>query len=232
VAELRRSNADLEQYAYVTSHHLQEPLRTIASYAQLLAHRYQGRLDTDADEFIAYLVDGCKQMKQLMQDLLAYSSLRDGPDPGHLVSAESALQQAIATLSHSILESGATVTHDSLPNVEIHGGELVAMFQHLVENAIRFRQDIPPCVHISASNKDGREWVFTVKDNGIGIEHQYSEKIFILFQRLQVKKGNTGTGIGLAICRKIVERSGGRIWVESEPGSGATFCFSLPCPSA
>jgi PAS domain S-box-containing protein len=226
--ELRRSNDQLQQFGYVASHDLQEPLRMVASYTQLLATRYKGRLDSDADEFIDYAVDGCNRMQGLIQDLLAYS--RSGTNEKALreISGENALKEAIANLRATIGESGAIVTHDSLPSITTDEVQLVQVFQNLVGNAIKYCSAAVPLVHVSATKHGGNEWIFSVRDNGLGIEPQYFERIFIIFQRLHGRQEFNGTGIGLAICKKIVERLGGRIWVESQLAKGSTFYFALP----
>jgi PAS domain S-box-containing protein len=227
VAELNRSNEELEQFANVASHDLQEPLRMVASYTQLLSRRYKGKLDADADEFIAFAVDGASRMQRLIQDMLAYS--RVGSKGNDLVetASEQGLQQALANLRGVIEESGALVTHDSLPIVLADERQLAQLFQNLVGNAIKYQNPGVPKVHISAALNDQAIWEFSVQDNGIGIEPQYHEKIFGMFQRLHKRGEFAGTGIGLAICRKIVERHGGSISVESQPGHGSTFRFAL-----
>jgi PAS domain S-box-containing protein len=228
VGELKRSNDELAQFAYVASHDLQEPLRMVASYTQLLAKRYKGRLDSEADEFIGYAVDGSNRMQGLIQDLLAYS--RAGTDGKALreVSSEKALEQALANLRATIQESGAVVTHDSLPAITSDDTQLVQVFQNLVGNAIKYRSAEVPHVHVSATKNGGKECIFSVRDNGLGIDTQYFGRIFVLFQRLHGREEFKGTGIGLTICKKIVERLGGRIWVESQLEKGATFYFALP----
>src|SRR6202163_1457050 len=214
VGELKRSNDELEQFAYVASHDLQEPLRMVASYTQLLAKRYKGRLDSDADEFIAYAVDGSNRMQGLIQDLLAYS--RAGTDGMALreIPSENALKEALTNLRATIEESNAVVTHDLLPAITMDETQLVQLFQNLVGNAIKSRTPEAPYVHVSAAKNGRNEWIFCVQDNGMGIDPQYFERIFIIFQRLHGREEFKGTGIGLAICKKIVERVGGRIWVE------------------
>ncbi|MGA2429331.1 MAG: PAS domain S-box protein [Candidatus Acidiferrum sp.] len=228
VAELKRSNDELGQFAYVASHDLQEPLRMVASYTQLLAKRYKGRLDADADEFIAYAVDGSNRMQGLIQDLLTYSRAGAAGKTLIEISSENALNEALTNLRATIQESGAVVTHDALPAITTDDTQLAQLFQNLVGNAIKYRSAAVPCVHVSAAKNGGKEWVFSVRDNGMGIDPQYFERIFILFQRLHGREDFKGTGIGLAICKKILERLGGRIWVESQPEKGSTFYFALP----
>jgi signal transduction histidine kinase len=224
--ELGRSNRDLEQFAYVASHDLQEPLRMVTSYVQLLTRRYQGKLDSDADEFIRFAEDGAVRMWKLINDLLAYS--RAGTQGKELepTDCETALHQSLDNLKMAIEENGVIVTRDPLPTVMADHPQLIQLFQNLIGNAIKFRGDEPPRVHVSAS-RNGNGWIFSVRDNGIGIAPEYAKRIFIIFQRLHSREKYAGTGIGLAICQKIVERHGGRIWVESELGKGATFYFTL-----
>jgi PAS domain S-box-containing protein len=228
MAELKRSNEELGQFAYVASHDLQEPLRMVASYTQLLAQRYKGRLDSDADEFIGYAVDGCNRMQRLIQDLLSYSHAGTNIGVLRKISVEKALEEAMANLQVTIKESGAVVTHDSLPTILTDDAQLVQVFQNLIGNAIKYHGTEAPRVQVSATNNAGNEWIFSVRDNGLGIEPQYFERIFILFQRLHGQKEFEGTGIGLAMCKKIVDRLGGRIWVNSQPKHGSTFFFALP----
>jgi len=230
-AELRRSNAELEQFAYVASHDLQEPLRMVSSFVQLLAQRYQGQLDADADEFIGYAVDGANRMKRLISDLLAYSRVGTRGQALTPTASEAALQAAVDNLQAAISDSQAVITHTPLPSVLADHGQLAQLFQNLIGNALRFHSDQPPRVHITAVAQD-RAWLFSVADNGIGLDMQYAERIFVIFQRLHGKDQFPGTGIGLAICKKIVERHGGRLWVESQPGQGATFYFTLPAPGS
>jgi len=228
MGELKRSNDDLQQFAYVASHDLQEPLRMVASYTQLLARRYKGRRDSDADELIAYAVDGSNRMQVLIRDLLAYSRAGTNGKALREVASESALKEALANLRATIEDSGADVTYDPLPTVTTDSVQLAQVFQNLVGNAIKYRRAELPHVHVSAAKNGGDEWIFSVRDNGLGIDSQYFERIFVLFQRLHGREEFEGTGIGLAICRKILQRLGGRIWVESQPEKGSTFYFALP----
>jgi PAS domain S-box-containing protein len=226
ISELKQSNEELVQFAYIASHDLQEPLRMISSYTQLLAQRYVGRLDSDADEFIGFAVDGAMRMQRLIQDLLAYS--RTGTDQMDVttVSSEKALEVALGNLKDVIATCGARITRDELPEVEVVETQLVQVFQNLIGNALKYHDETAPEIHISAQ-RNGSRWQFSVRDNGIGIEAQYHDRIFGMFQRLHNRTEFSGTGIGLAICRKIVERNGGEISVTSAVGQGSTFCFSL-----
>ncbi|HUR60891.1 MAG TPA: ATP-binding protein [Candidatus Thermoplasmatota archaeon] len=227
-AELERSNRELQQFAYVASHDLQEPLRMVASYTQLLQRRYQGKLDRDADEFIGYAVGGAVRMQSLINDLLAYSRVSQANRPMSTVEMGTVLDTALANLRVALQESKATIVRDPLPAVEGDRSQLVQLMQNLVGNALKFRaKDRPVQVHISAKEANG-QWTIGVRDNGIGIERQYYDRLFVIFQRLHAREEYEGTGIGLAICKKIAERHGGRIWVESEPGKGSTFYFTLP----
>jgi PAS domain S-box-containing protein len=226
IAELNRSNEELSQFAYIASHDLQEPLRMVSSYTQLLAQRYVGKLDSDADEFIAFAVDGATRMQGLIQDLLAYSRIGTKRMDVTKVASQKALDIALKNLSTAIIDSDARVTNDPLPAVQADEMQLVQLFQNLIGNAIKYRTAQAPQVHVAALQKRGK-WQFSVKDNGLGIEEQYYDRIFGMFQRLHNRTEFSGTGIGLAICRKIVERNGGEISVASKPGRGSTFRFSL-----
>jgi PAS domain S-box-containing protein len=227
IDQLNVSNEELGKFAYIASHDLQEPLRMVASYTQLLSRRYKGKLDAEADEFIAFAVDGANRMQRLIQDLLSYS--RVGTKGQELLdtSSEEALQRALVNLRSAVEESGALVTHDPLPTVMADGTQLIQLFQNLIGNAIKYQKPGVPRVHISVVRSGAKQWTFSVKDNGLGIEPQYFEKIFGMFQRLHKREEFAGTGIGLAICKKIAERHGGNISVESEPGQGSTFSFAL-----
>jgi signal transduction histidine kinase len=235
-AELTRSNQDLEQFAYVASHDLQEPLRKVSSFAQLLAVQYRGKLDADADEFIGYMVDGALRMQTLIQNLLTFSRLGRKSKPFAPVNGNAVLKQALANLQTAVEESGAVVTSSPLPTVLADEGQLVQLFQNLIANAVKFHGPAKPLIHIQAE-VNGTVCTFSVRDNGIGIDPQFAERIFVIFQRLHTREEYAGTGIGLAICRKIVERHAGRIWMESEPPvngirSGAVFLFTLPQKAA
>jgi light-regulated signal transduction histidine kinase (bacteriophytochrome) len=225
--ELERSNAELEQFAYVASHDLQEPLRMVSSYTQLLAKRYKDQLPAEAQEFMHFTVDGAARMKQLIEDLLAYSRVGTKGKELVPVSLEAPLKRALTNLRTAIEESGATVSADALPTVEADEVQLAQVFQNLIGNALKFRGKAAPRIHVGAAEQAG-EWQISIADNGIGIEPQYFERIFMLFQRLHAMGEYPGTGIGLAICKKVAERHGGRIWVSSTPGAGSTFHFTLP----
>ncbi|HUO06507.1 MAG TPA: PAS domain S-box protein [Candidatus Binataceae bacterium] len=224
--ELAHSNAELEQFAYVASHDLQEPLRMVASYLQLIRQRYEGRLDADADDFIRFAVDGATRMKQLINDLLSYS--RAGRvQNAQPVNLDAVIEHVLGALRLRIEESRAAITRDPMPRVMGEEVRLYEVFQNLVGNALKFNGDSTPAIHVGCSRKNG-EWLFSVADNGIGIAPEYHERIFAMFQRLHGRGEYPGTGIGLAICKRVIERHGGRIWLESAPGKGSVFSFTLP----
>jgi PAS domain S-box-containing protein len=225
--ELARSNRELEQFAYVASHDLQEPLRMVSSYTQLLAERYGEQLDDKAKKYIHYAVDGAVRMQRLINDLLVYSRLSTRGQPFESADTGTLLREAMGNLAVAIDESRVIVEADGLPMVQADPAQLVMLFQNLLSNAVKYRSETSPRIHVSARDA-GSEWIFSVSDNGIGIDIQYAERIFVIFQRLHTRSEYPGTGIGLAVCKRIVERHGGRIWVESELGKGATFFFSLP----
>jgi PAS domain S-box-containing protein len=230
-AELQRSNAELVRFAYIASHDLQEPLRTITSYVQLLARRYQGKLDADADELIHYVVEGANRMRQLIQGLLAYARVHTRGDIFEPVALEEILAEALDGLGLALRESGATVTHGPLPVVSADPAQVGQVFSNLIANALKFRSAEPPAVDIRAKRRND-EWILSIRDNGIGIDPQFFDRIFIVFQRLHGIAEYPGTGLGLALCKRIVERHGGHIWVESRPGGGSTFFFMLPADPA
>ena len=227
VDELARSNADLEQFAYVASHDLQEPLRMVTAYTQLLAERYRGKLDENADKFIAYAADGAQRMQVLIRDLLAFSRVGGKEAPGS-VDCNVVMKDVLQALAAAIEESGAVVRLGELPVVWADRTQVAQVFQNLIGNAIKFRGKEPPMVSVQAEEA-GQQWQFSVSDNGIGIAPEYAENVFVVFQRLHGREEYPGNGIGLAICKKIVEHNGGKIWVESQTESGSTFKFTLPC---
>jgi light-regulated signal transduction histidine kinase (bacteriophytochrome) len=224
--DLARSNKDLEQFAYVASHDLKEPLRMVTGFMSLLKNRCQGKLDAKSDEYIAFASDGAARMQRLIDDLLVYSRAGRG-EITERTDIGGVLERVLASLTVSIQESAAAVTHDPLPTIACNPLELTQVFQNLIGNAIKFREERQPEIHVAAQRQAG-DWLFTVRDNGIGIDPQFADRIFMIFQRLHTREQYPGTGIGLAICKKIVERHGGRIWMESEPGKGSTFCFTIP----
>src|SRR5579859_486998 len=225
--ELARSNRDLEQFAYVASHDLQEPLRMVATYTQLLAERYQGKLDQNADKYIHYAVDGAIRMQILVKDLLAFSRVGRQEAVPQPVDCNLVIKTVIANLQAAIGESGAQVLYENLPVIVADHGEMVQLFQNLLANAIKFRSAAPPVIHIVAENQK-RDWLFSVTDNGIGIAPEHAEMIFVIFKGLHTHEEYPGSGIGLSICKKIVEKQGGRIWVQSQLGQGSIFHFTFP----
>jgi PAS domain S-box-containing protein len=225
--ELKRSNNDLQEFAYVASHDLQEPLRMVASYVQLLARRYRGKLDKDADEFINYAVEGAKRMQQLISDLLQWSRLGTRGKPFEETNLEDVFNRATANLKVAIDETNAKITRSFLPTLFCDDVQLSQLFQNLIHNSIKYRSDKTPEIQISVTKKN-KFYEFAFSDNGIGIDPRYKERIFVIFQRLHTREEYKGTGIGLALCKKIVERHGGKIWVESQPGQGSTFYFTIP----
>jgi PAS domain S-box-containing protein len=227
--ELERSNADLGEFAYVASHDLSEPLRMVSSYVQLLARRYSGQLDSDADEFIAFAVDGVNRMQRLIDDLLAYS--RAGTQEYRIapVDCEELVRDTLVGMQTTVAESGATIVVSDLPTVRADEGQLRQLFQNLIGNGIKFRADAPPRVEVSAErDHDGAAWRFSVDDNGIGIDPRHAERIFTVFKRLHTRDKYPGSGVGLSICKRLVERHGGRIWVEQSELGGSRFCFTIP----
>ncbi|NNK02616.1 MAG: GHKL domain-containing protein [Desulfatitalea sp.] len=228
ITALKRSNEDLKQFAYVASHDLQEPLRMVASYTQLLAERYEEQLDEKAHRYIHYAVDGASRMQVLIQDLLAFSRVETHAQTFEQVDTHCALGHAIVNLKTIIDETGALVTTDDLPTVQSDQFQLIQVFQNLIGNGIKFcSKHAVPHIHISAQRQNGH-YRFSVKDNGIGIDSKYKDRVFEIFQRLHTRKAYPGTGIGLALCKRIIERHGGRIWFESAPGHGTTFYFTIP----
>ncbi|MGI8407257.1 MAG: sensor histidine kinase, partial [Actinomycetota bacterium] len=226
--ELARSNADLEQFAYVASHDLQEPLRMVSSYMQLLSRKYKGKLDSEADEFITYAVDGALRMQTLIQALLSFSRVGRQGTARERVDISEAVAVTKENLQVAISESGATILHDELPQVAGDPPQLLQLFQNLIGNALKFRGEDAPVVRISAAMNDDEDWTFSVEDNGIGIDPQYADRIFLLFQRLHARDEYEGTGIGLSVCRKIVEHHGGKIWVDDKHQGGTAMRFTLP----
>ncbi len=227
-AVLLQANADLQQFAYSASHDLQEPLRMVSTYCELLKKEFGAKLGPAADQYIGYAVQGAHRMEQLLMDLRAYTlASTSEPVPVGDVDAGAMLDKALANLGGSIRDSGASITRSDLPHVTLHEFQMEQLFQNLIGNAIRYRSTAPPQIHVAAQRQEG-EWMFSVQDNGIGIDSQYKEQIFDLFKRLHSVAAYPGTGMGLGICKRIVERAGGRIWAESEPGRGSTFFFTLP----
>jgi light-regulated signal transduction histidine kinase (bacteriophytochrome) len=231
--ELSRSNRELEHFAYVASHDLQEPLRTVSGFAQLLARRYQGRLDGDADEYLGYITDGVKRMKSLIEDLLAYSRVQRAETPPAPVALDRVLDTTLANLAGAISAAGATIHRTPLPTLPVDAAQLAQLFQNLIGNAIKFRSSTPPEIDVEAQCS-GLEWRFSIRDNGIGIAAGSIERVFDLFQRGHTREQYEGNGIGLTICKKIVELHGGHIWVapREDGASGCQFCFTLPLPAS
>jgi signal transduction histidine kinase len=227
--ELTRSNRDLEQFAYVASHDLQEPLRMVATYTQLLAERYQGKLDETADKYIHYAVEGALRMQTLVRDLLAFSRVGRRQEAARDIDCNLVVRSVLANLQSAIEESGARISYQALPVLSTDQSELTQLFQNLIGNAIKFRGAKPPEVHITAKKRK-KAWLISVEDNGIGIAPQHADDVFVIFKRLHTREEYPGSGIGLAICKKIVEHNHGRIWVESQPGQGSAFRFTWPIP--
>jgi light-regulated signal transduction histidine kinase (bacteriophytochrome) len=225
--DLERTRRELEQFAYVVSHDLQEPLRMVSSYLQLLERRYKDKLDSDAEDFINFAVDGAQRMHKLIADLLSYSRINTRGNEFEPTDFNQVLDQALAAMSESARRSAAVITRDALPTLIADGVQVEQLFHHLVDNALKFQNGKRPRVHIGAEHR-ASEWVFFVRDNGIGIDPELADRIFLVFQRLHGRGEYAGTGMGLAICQRIVDRRGGRIWVESEPGKGSTFYFTMP----
>ena len=225
--ELARSNRDLEEFAAVASHDMQEPLRMITQFLHLLRNSYQGRLDQDADDYIQFAVDGADRMQALIRDLLAYARVGSGGKSFSSTDCEKVLNEALANVAVRIEETGALITREALPTVKADSHQLVQVFQNLIWNAIKFRGKNPPQIHIGC-RQEANEWLFWVRDNGIGIAPEFAERVFQIFKRLHTREQYAGTGIGLAVCKRVIERHQGRIWVESQPGQGATFYFTIP----
>src|ERR1700681_454351 len=225
---LSESNAALEQFAYVASHDLQEPLRTMSAFGQLLTKQYEGKLDSEADKFLAFIMDASQRMSDLVRDLLDYARAATEEDRPSSVALDEDLEAALTHLTQAVEESGASITHDPMPTIQVDRGQMVRLFQNLIGNALKYRKpNQPPKIHVSAE-QTGREWVITIEDNGIGFDPQYGGAIFTPFKRLHQVGEYPGSGVGLAICKRIVESHGGRIWAESKPGEGASFRFTLP----
>ena len=225
---LMESNSTLEQFAYVATHDLQEPLRTMSAYAQLLSRKYTGKLDTDADQFLAFIIQAANRMSSLVEGLLTYARTAIEEQRFSSVSLDEDLEAALTNLAQTITENGGSISHDPMPTVVVDQGQMISVFQNLIGNAMKYRQPgRTPEVHISAERKDA-EWVISVRDNGIGFDPKHAAAIFMPFKRLHGKDEYAGTGVGLAICKRIVEAHGGRIWAESKPGEGSTFHFTLP----
>jgi PAS domain S-box-containing protein len=228
-AALSRSNADLQQFVYSASHDLQEPLRMVTAYAEMLRKKFGGKLGPSGDEYIGYTIQGALRMEELLQDLRSYTQASIGEqEPPEVIDAGKLLDKALVNLEAAIKDNGARICRTALPLLAMHGIQLQQLFQNLIANAIRYRAGDTPVIHVAAEQR-GKEWLFSVQDNGIGIDPEYKEQIFGIFKRLHSAAEYPGTGMGLAICKRIVERAGGRIWVESERGRGSTFFFTIPC---
>ena len=225
--ELKRSNDELERFAYVSSHDLQEPLRMVTLYSQLLERRYKDNLDSDADDFIGYIVENAKRMKQLIDDLLEYSRVKSQATEFEKVNFERVLDIVLRNLTLSVVENNAIISHDPLPSILADKNQMLQVFQNLISNAVKFHGQDPPEINISAQ-KDKNRWIFSISDNGIGIKPEHQKQIFEVFKRLHTREQHPGTGIGLAITQKIITRHGGQIWIESEPQKGTTFYFTIP----
>jgi len=226
IEDLQRSNEDLQQFAYVASHDLQEPLRAIISFSQLLEEEYYGKIEKDGRDYLDFITDGAKKMNTLIKDLLRYSRIATYAKPLEWNDLSDILNDALFNLSESIKESGAIITHDDLPTLKVDKTQFIQLFQNFINNAIKFRREVPPEIHIGAK-KISIGWLFSIRDNGIGIESQYFDRLYNIFYRLHTKEEYPGTGIGLPICKKIVQRYGGQVWVESELGKGSTFYFTI-----
>jgi light-regulated signal transduction histidine kinase (bacteriophytochrome) len=225
--QLLHSNQELEQFAYIASHDLQEPLRAITSYTQLLSRRYEGQIDEKADKYIHYIVDGASYMQQLIQDLLTYSRVGRGELNLEPIDLNQMLRQVEKNLDVAIAESNTVLAYDPLPTITADLHQLTRLLQNLISNSIKYRGDRTPVIQITVEDRS-QEWQFSIQDNGIGFDPQYAERVFVVFQRLHTRRKYPGTGIGLAICKKIVDRHHGRIWVDSVPDEGATFYFTIP----
>lgn len=225
--ERQRLVKELEQFAHVAAHDLQEPLRTLSGFCELLRDTYRGKLDDQADEWLEFVIEGARRMSGLIRDLLGYSRIGLRDDPVYPTDCTAVFDEAVQNLQAAIEENGAVVTHNDLPILMGVRAQLVQLFQNLIGNAIKYRGDQPPCVHVAAARKEC-QWLFSVRDNGIGITAEHLDRIFVIFKRLHARDEHAGTGIGLAICKKIVELHGGRIWAESDPGIGSVFYFTIP----
>ncbi len=227
IEDLKRSNAELEQFAYVASHDLQEPLRMVASFTQLLEQRYKDKIDDDANDFINYIVDGTTRMQGLINDLLVFSRVGTRGVEFNPTDMNIVLENALINIRQSIIETNATITNEPLPVIIADDSQMIQLFQNVISNALKFHGEEEPHIHISGEAKE-EEWIFSVRDNGIGIDSNNFDRIFVIFQRLHTKDEYGGAGIGLAVCKKIIQRHRGKIWVESELGKGSTFYFSIP----